>query len=242
MKIENYIKILNNLSPNDRVLDVGGWERPFNRSDVVIDIMPFSTRKIHNAFPKEMDERFTGEKWINKDFTEGLPFKDKEFDFVLCGHVLEDIKDPVFLCKELIRVAKAGYIEFPNRAYEMKASVDGLPNSHSYVGYNHHRWLAEQRGNKLFFIQKRCMYSVMKILRCKKVTNRFTGFFWEKSFDYEELFFNSYDELMREALLFRSKNDNIPFNKLWKKYLFIKYPMKLRAKMNTWYTNLFIQD
>ncbi len=242
MKSKNYKKIINKLSKNDRVLDIGGWEKPFNRANYVIDIMPYKTRKIKKSYPPNMREYFSKKTWIIHDIKHPLPFRDKEFDFVVCGHVLEDIKDPVFLCEELIRVSKAGYIEFPNRAYEMRTSVEAYPNSHQYVGYNHHKWFIEKRGNKLIFIPKRCMYSVMKILRCKKVKNKFVGLFWKNNFSYEELFFNSYDQIIKEALSFRSRNDNIPLKKLWRRYLLTKPFMKIRAKINCRISNLSIEE
>tara|TARA_A100001015_G_scaffold174698_1_gene194213 strand:- start:725 stop:1384 length:660 start_codon:yes stop_codon:yes gene_type:complete len=44
-----------------------------------------------------------------------LPFKDKEFDFVICAHVIEHVDDPIFFKKEIERVGKSGYIELPTR-------------------------------------------------------------------------------------------------------------------------------
>ena len=41
------------------------------------------------------------------------PFPDKHFDFLICSHVLEHLKDPVRTCYEFQRIAKAGYIEVP---------------------------------------------------------------------------------------------------------------------------------
>ena len=44
-----------------------------------------------------------------------LPFKDKEFDYVICSHVIEHVNDPIFFKKEIERIGKAGYIELPTR-------------------------------------------------------------------------------------------------------------------------------
>jgi SAM-dependent methyltransferase len=44
-----------------------------------------------------------------------LPFKDKEFDYVICSHVLEHVPDPFKLKAEIERVGKAGYIELPTK-------------------------------------------------------------------------------------------------------------------------------
>ena len=44
-----------------------------------------------------------------------LPFKDKEFDFVIASHVIEHIRDVEFFIKELERISSQGYIEIPSR-------------------------------------------------------------------------------------------------------------------------------
>jgi len=44
-----------------------------------------------------------------------LPFKDKEFDFIISSHVLEHVADPRFFISELERIGKEGYIEVPTR-------------------------------------------------------------------------------------------------------------------------------
>ena len=44
-----------------------------------------------------------------------LPFKDKEFDFVIASHVAEHVEDISYFLDELSRVSKKGYIEVPTR-------------------------------------------------------------------------------------------------------------------------------
>lgn len=209
MNLNNYSKIMEILNETDKVLDIGGWERPFNRANYVIDIMPYQTRKTQNSYPSEMSEQFLENSWIIHDINQSLPFKDKEFDFVTCGHVLEDIKDPIKLCTEIIRVSKAGYIEFPNRSYEMRTCVDPYINSNKYVGYCHHRWLIEIKNGGLYFVPKTAVHSVLPFLRCKKAESRTIGFFWKDSFDIHEFFFSSYKDIVQESIKFRSVNDNI---------------------------------
>jgi SAM-dependent methyltransferase len=41
------------------------------------------------------------------------PFPDKEFDYLICTHVLEHLDDPVRACAEFARIARAGYLEVP---------------------------------------------------------------------------------------------------------------------------------
>jgi SAM-dependent methyltransferase len=46
---------------------------------------------------------------------EKLPFADKEFDYVILSHVLEHIPNLIDFTKELVRIAKGGYIELPTK-------------------------------------------------------------------------------------------------------------------------------
>ena len=78
------------------------------------------------------------------------------------------------------------------------------------------------KGNELIFVQKRTMYSAMRILRCRKIRNKFTCFFWNYSFEFKELFFNSYDQLIIEALKFKAHNDNVSFKLLFNSLLLHK--------------------
>jgi len=43
----------------------------------------------------------------------------KEVDFVSCSHVLEDLRDPIRVCEEIVRVGKRGYIEVPSKTAEL---------------------------------------------------------------------------------------------------------------------------
>lgn len=70
---------------------------------------------------------------------ESLPFKDKEFDFVYCRHVIEDMYNPFLLLNEINRVSNAGYFETPSPLIEMSRYIDdGHPQ---YRGYIHHRYI-----------------------------------------------------------------------------------------------------
>jgi hypothetical protein len=153
----NVPRVLSRLAPTDRVLDVGGWASPFNRATHVLDLEPYETRGFYRTFggtpfqwPAE--EWFTKETWVQRDFCDRdpWPWADGTFDFAICSHTLEDIRDPIGVVQELTRVARAGYVEVPSRRWE---TVRGLDRP-GMVGLLHHRWLIEADGTHLRFLPK----------------------------------------------------------------------------------------
>jgi hypothetical protein len=133
-----------------RVLDVGGWANPLARADAVIDLMPYETRGLYGA-PEPGAERFSEASWHVADICDRKlwPFSDNEFGFVVCGHTLEDVRDPVWVCSEMSRVGMAGYVEVPSRLEEQTFGIHG-----PWVGWSHHRWLVDLDSNGLTFVFK----------------------------------------------------------------------------------------
>ena len=121
--------IMSQLPTSAVVLDIGAWAHPFNRANFVMDAEPYETRGHYNRTFAKHDpipplggtvEHFTKETWIQRDICEKTPypFADKALDLVICSHTLEDIRDPLFVCSEMVRIAKAGYVEVPSRLWE----------------------------------------------------------------------------------------------------------------------------
>jgi hypothetical protein len=130
-------EILRRLPGDATLLDVGGWAAPLERADWVIDLLPYETRGLYGTSDPAR-ERFTAETWVRRDICdrEPWPFADGQLDFVVCAQTLEDVRDPVFVCSEMARVAKAGYLETPSWRAELRYGVNG-----PWTGYSHHRWL-----------------------------------------------------------------------------------------------------
>ena len=152
MLARSLARIESQLPDDALVLDVGGWGRPLARADWVIDLMPYATRGLYGR-DGAGDERFTANTWVERDVCdhEPWPFADGQFDFAVCSHTLEDVRDPVRVCEELARVARAGYIEVPSRLEE-QSPMDGRPG----VGWSHHRWLTDvdQSQRRIEFVFK----------------------------------------------------------------------------------------
>jgi hypothetical protein len=144
-------RILAQLDDGDLVLDVGGGASPFPRADWVIGLLAYEERGLYGPAPDAAAERFTTATWVQRDMCarEPWPFADHEFDFSICSHTLEDVRDPLFVCSELIRVSRAGYVEVPSRLEEQSFGFQG-----PWVGWGHHHWLIELEGDELTFVFK----------------------------------------------------------------------------------------
>src|SRR3712207_876476 len=164
------------------LLDVGGWAKPLARADWVIDLMPYATRGLYGAAE---NERFTEETWVEQDICLPWPFDDHQFDFAVCSHTLEDVRDPVFVCKELQRVAKAGYLEVPSRIEEHMTGVNG-----PWAGWAHHRWVIDIDPDdaRITFVHK--THAIPKIPHADlPPERRVQWLWWQERFDYGERIF-----------------------------------------------------
>lgn len=211
----NVTKLLTLLAPSDLVLDVGGWACPFNRAQWIIDAEPFETRGFYRTFggppcqgPEE--EWFTEETWVRRDICDRVPwpFADKQFDFAICSHTLEDVRDPLRVCAELIRVAKRGYLEVPSRAAE---SCLGLERP-GQAGLSHHRWLIDIVGSKVSFLQKLHMiHSDWRFAlppRFRRLLTPETSvqwLWWDGEFEFEEVVLHGLATQEAELMRFAQK-------------------------------------
>jgi len=87
--------------PNWKILDIGCGYRAHKSASVIADIQDFSNFYKQKNFVQIKEKK--------------LPFKDKEFDFVISSHVIEHVEDFEFFIRELERISSKGYIELPSR-------------------------------------------------------------------------------------------------------------------------------
>ena len=111
-----------------------------------------------------------------------LPFKDKEFDFVITSHVLEHVEDPELFLKEIQRVSKSGYIEVPTK----------LEDNLVFENKKAHIWhlVFDDVNNKLN-ISKKIQYiePVLTVSTIKKLNDHFREslvieLYWEDSIEF----------------------------------------------------------
>ena len=111
-----------------------------------------------------------------------LPFKDKEFDFVVCSHVIEHVKDVALFIKELERISLKGYIELPTI----------LEDNLVFENRKDHLWHMEfdDDYNKLLISKKiQFLEPVLTVSSAKKFLKYFIQslvieLFWENTIDF----------------------------------------------------------
>jgi Methyltransferase domain len=213
MLAANAERTLTMLQASDVVVDIGGWAQPFTRANYVVDLMPYDTRGIFGTIGTGA-ERFTRETWLNVDIcSQPLPFADKSVDFVVCSHTLEDIRDPIHVCREMNRVARRGYIEVPSRRME---SIWSLEHK-GYPGYYHHHWLVEVEGDEITFrfktplMNSSWQYTFPRsYARRLAPEDRVSWMFWDGSFRFREVVVLSEARVAEELAAFIRRHGVYP--------------------------------
>ena len=181
------------INDTNLVIDIGGGLNPHPRANYVLDMQDFATVKPYNN--SEKIGRFTSDTWIVHDIcsSKPFPFPDKFFDFAICTHVLEDVRDLLRVCEEIQRVAKAGYIEVPSMESEITHNLE----TRHYAGRWHHRWLVEVTEGDLIFRYKPHFvngYWKTQLPRSwwkKNAPERdIRGLLWKDSFKYQEMYYS----------------------------------------------------
>jgi ubiquinone/menaquinone biosynthesis C-methylase UbiE len=165
---KKYIDNLLKNNPSWNILDIGCGYNANKFAKVVCDIQDLS-----NHYQDKEFIRLTEKK---------LPFKDKEFDFVVASHVIEHVQDVDFFIKEIERVSKKGYIELPTM----------LEDNLVFENKNDHIWHMDfdDVGNRLL-ISKKIQYfePVLTVSTIKKLNEIFRTslvleLIWEDSINY----------------------------------------------------------
>src|SRR3989344_2135249 len=142
------------IRPKDKVLDIGGSMR--QRDDIRVDTL------VDIIAPEEAPygpSKLRAKNFVRLDVTrDKLPFGDKEFDFCLCSHTLEDLTNPFLVIEEMGRVAKRGLIVTPSMGADMVFSrinfTDWLTGARRVPGLGHHKWFFSNKSGKMMIIPK----------------------------------------------------------------------------------------
>jgi SAM-dependent methyltransferase len=165
---KKYIDNLLQKNTTWNILDIGCGYNANKIAKVICDVQDLS-----NYYQDKKFIRLTEKK---------LPFKDKEFDFVVASHVMEHVDDIDFFIKELERVSKKGYIELPTK----------LEDNLVFENKKDHLWHMDYDDveNKLL-ISKKVQYfepvlTVSTVKRLNEVfrTSLVLELIWENKIDY----------------------------------------------------------
>ena len=156
-------------NPSWKILDIGCGYTAHEKANVICDI-------------KDLSNFYKNKKFIQLD-GKTLPFKNKEFDFVIASHVIEHVEDVTFFIKELERVSSKGYIELPT----------SLEDNLVFENKNDHLWHMEFNDiDQKLLITKRIQYiePVITVSTAKKLAKYFKQslileLFWEESIEFE---------------------------------------------------------
>ena len=201
------------------MLDVGGWYLPLNAATHVLDINPYDDAG-RPLDPVNNRERFSRGHLVSSTMPACAPwpFPDKFFDFSFCSHLLEDVRDPLAVVRELNRVAKSGYVETPSRereifAKERWAALAARCGRPPEVGYYHHRWFVEAEGSHLNFLAKTAeitrdpAYYLTRSSLGRKMREDESGIgiFWYGTLTAEETMLIDADAARQELRRFRAR-------------------------------------
>lgn len=157
----------------DYIIDLGCKKDAWRGSNTVLDIDDY-TDYYQNQDPPI--------RFVQGDAT-STPFNNKEFDFSIASHLIEHVHDPEKFIKELMRISKRGYIEFPNPIF------DNLIRGNETA----HKWFVnfDDDSKKLIFTPKVQFINPVFTVRQAGFLNEVfpnsisTSIYWEDSIEYE---------------------------------------------------------
>lgn len=191
---------------NDLVVDLGSGDKPFWRADVFVDNLLIE----NNQRATRGNIVSTIGNFVNANL-HNLPFADNSFDFSFASHVIEHVTNPDKALREIMRVSKSGYLEFPNGFFEMLSPAPS------------HLWCIFQHKEKLMFVRKSKI--MQNVFFGNKAFNRklassmqkpFVSLYWKNRIAYQIIDVKNNEKFM-------SKNEPFTANDSFKKnpYLYL---------------------
>jgi len=136
------IKLIRN---SDKVLEIGPGSTPHKRSNAFLELK-FDTPadKVAQRGDVATEPNYNNRPVYYYDNNE-FPFKDCQFDYVICSHVVEHVQNPTFFINEIFRVGSGrGYLEYPLAPYDYLYDFDV-----------HLQFIKfDRQSNKMFYLPK----------------------------------------------------------------------------------------
>jgi len=169
-----------------KIIDIGGANSfAHGFLDAILDIRQPPPTFATNIFVGDMN---MPEVW--KSILDHVE-KHGKWDYCICTGTLEDIANPIYVCRMMEKIALAGFIYVPSKYRELAKFADI-----DFRGYRHHRWVFNPQGDKVIAYPK-------------------TSYFESKKFDNVHLKLDGKEELLIEwegSIEIFEVNDGMPFN------------------------------
>jgi hypothetical protein len=163
------------------VVDVGGstgcWSAPY--VDAIVDFNPMQNTNLNIKL-------FKCDITNPNDYSEIYDYIEAngKFDFCICSHTLEDIINPVFVCEQIAKISKSGYVAFPTKYRELSRNIEFT--NLNFRGYMHHRWIFTIKDNivvgfpKINYIEST---DIFDYVATKEDDMQDLSFWWEDKID-----------------------------------------------------------
>ena len=193
---KNHINKVIKENPKWKILDIGCGYRAHPSASVIADVQDLSNYYKEKKFIKINEKK--------------LPFKDKEFDFVIASHVIEHVEDFEFFIKELERISSKGYIELPSRLGDNLVFENKTDHIWWFIYDDINNKLLASKRNQIIepFITVSTAKLFEKIFRESLVIE----LAWEDKIDYEI-----------DASIQENNSEKISFLKILRKYISKKF-------------------
>lgn len=166
---------------NFKVIDVGGgiysWCTDY--IDALVDINEPDRDVGFKVFQGDINEAGV---WLQ--ILEHVKIHGK-YDFCICTHTLEDIRNPLFVVRQMEKIAEAGYIAVPSKYKELARFEFG---SQGHRGYIHHRWIFDVKANRLIGYPKLSIIEyITELDQVASLDNNLCdlNFYWRGDIDLE---------------------------------------------------------
>jgi len=223
----NFRRVCDQAGRSRRVLAVGAAHGLLHAATHVIDGGPCEAAAApldpHNP------RRSIPATWTQADICgTPWPYPDKYFDFSFCSHVLEDVRDPLAVLREISRVSRGGYIETPSRVREIFVAAS-YPRLAAWIGrkpaagFPNHRWYVENVQGQFRFLAKTAetVGSPDYVLTRRELGRDLTdeesglGVFWSNRIEGRELVFSHPREIgyelrgFKQRILYRLRSSDL---------------------------------